>query len=104
MAIALGPADRLVAVGQMLSPRGIDFGGGRLGSGGVQAAFVLELDAMSGHICSRSYAGPAQAKGVAVDTTGNVIVTGQFSGGLDLGLGMMNSSGGQEIFVGAFAP
>jgi hypothetical protein len=105
MAIALGPAGRLVAVGQTASTRGIDLGGGRIASGsGVWSAFAVELDAMSGHICSRSYQGPASAFGVAVDSKGNVIMTGQFSGILNLGLGPMASSGGTDIFVGAFAP
>jgi hypothetical protein len=104
-AIALGPADHVVAVGQTLSPRGIDFGGGRIGAGTItQNAFVVELEPTSGHVCSRSYGGPATGAGVAIDVPGNVYVTGGFSGQLDIGLGPMSSSAGLDIFVGAFGP
>ena len=101
--VAFDQAGHIVATGLVRSPNGIDFGGGRIGGGLDQGAFVVQLDSASGHVCSRSYA-PASASGVAVDTAGNVIVTGSFSGKLDLGLGPMTSAGAADIFAASFAP
>ena len=44
------------------------------------------------------------ARAVAVDTLGNSIVTGFFSGSVDLGGGALTSAGGYDIYLAKLAP
>jgi hypothetical protein len=79
----------------------IDFGGGALTS--VSATdpdvFVLELDATGQHVWSRRFGATGQdfGTGLAVDTAGNVLLTGFSSnGGIDFGGGALTGNG---VFV-----
>jgi hypothetical protein len=79
----------------------VDFGGGVLASAGGQDVFVAKLDANGNHIWSKSFGDPSDQVGasVAVDSGGNVVLTGYFAGTVDFGGGPLVSAGGQDIFV-----
>ncbi len=85
----------------------IDFGGGNmLTSAGDYDLFVVKLDAMGNPIFSRG-AGDAllqRANAVALDAMGNVIVTGEYNGSMDLGNGMVTSGGAEDVFLAKYSP
>ena len=85
----------------------LDFGGGALGS--TQGLFLARLSATGGHLWSKRFEATEGtlapgALGVAADATGNVFLTGGFSGFLSLGGTPMRSRGGQDLFIGRFNP
>jgi hypothetical protein len=78
----------------------LDFGGGQplTSTGGVNI-FVANLDGSSGgYRWARGY-GVGAANSVAVDASGNVFVTGGFSGSSDFGKGKIASLGQTDTFV-----
>jgi hypothetical protein len=78
-----------------------DFGGGSLPGGGGKDVFVAKLDASGGHVWSRRFgdANDQEALSIAMDEMGDVLITGRFSGTMDLGGGLLTSAGGTDIFV-----
>ena len=85
----------------------VDFGGGPLTSAGAEDMFVVKFDVDGNHLWSKRFgdAGIHQAAGsVAVDTWGNVIVTGWFQGAVDFGGGLLTSAGTYDVFVAKFDP
>ena len=81
-------------------PGSLNFGGGPLMSG-ASDVFIAKLDATSGHVWSKVF-GTASSEGppkVAVDSAGNVVVTGAFVGTVDFGGGPLQSAGGGDVFV-----
>lgn len=79
----------------------VDFGGGALASAGVDDVFVVKLDPGGNYLWSKRFGGVGAdfGQGVAVDSTGNVLVTGYFYGSADFGGGALTSAGGSDIFV-----
>jgi len=79
----------------------MDFGGGPLVSQGGDDAFVVKLDAGGQHLWSKSFgdASGQKVNGIAVDGSGNVVVTGQLSGSIDIGGGPLVSQGGDDVFA-----
>jgi hypothetical protein len=79
----------------------VDFGGGALLSAGGSDIFVAKLDANGNHQWSKAFGDPDEQRafGVAVDSTGSVVVTGNFQGSVDFGGGALLSAGGSDIFV-----
>ena len=74
----------------------VDFGGGPLASAGASDGFLAKFDADGAHLWSRSF-GDAENDGVwgvAVDPTGDVVVTGFFGGTVDFGAGPVVGAGG----------
>ncbi len=84
----------------------VDFGGGTLTSAGWEDIFVAAFGPDGAHVWSKSFGdgGDQSAEAVAVDASGNAIVTGYFYGAVDFGGGALASSGGWDIFVAAFGP
>jgi hypothetical protein len=83
-----------------------DFGGGVLSSAGLSDIFVAKYAGSDGHyLWARRFGGPNSDAGVAlaVDSTGNVTVTGSFQGSVDFGGGPLSSVGGRDIFVAQYA-
>lgn len=82
----------------------VDFGGGELTSAGSADVFVAKFDSAGAHLWSKRFGdGNFQsANAVAVDASGNVIVTGSFSGTIDFGGGALTSAGNFDIFVAKF--
>jgi uncharacterized protein (AIM24 family) len=79
----------------------VDFGGGFLTSAGTNDIFVVKMDANGNHLWSKRFGDLNQqnARSVAVDAMGSVLVTGIFAGALDFGGGPLVSEGGNDIFV-----
>jgi hypothetical protein len=82
----------------------VDFGGAALTSAGNWDIFVAKFDEASNHLWSDSYGDESNqsGSGVAVDGSGNVIVTGRFDGTVDFGSGPLTSAGNWDIFVAKF--
>lgn len=83
----------------------VDFGGGALTAPSTFASiFIVQFDSAGNHRWSRDFGSTAIDAdfGIAVDTLGNVTVTGPFSGTVDFGGGALVSAGGADIFVAQF--
>ncbi|WP_437784462.1 outer membrane protein assembly factor BamB family protein [Sorangium sp. So ce1097] len=76
----------------------IDLGGGPLITAGREDIFVAKLDADGEHLWSKRFGDAAlqRAYGVAVDGSGDIVVSGTFQGSVDFGGGPLVSSGGFE--------
>jgi hypothetical protein len=101
--IAAGPGGTAIVTGALQGV--VDFGGGSLASAGGMDVFVVKLDAAGEHVWSlRAGDGADQwGTGVAADSAGYVVVTGRFSGTLDLGEPLASASG-EDVFVARIAP
>jgi hypothetical protein len=80
----------------------VDFGGGGLTSAGSGDIFVADFSGVDGsHLWSRGFGsvGTDQGIGAAVDSSGNVLVTGRFQGTVDFGGTLLTSAGSFDIFV-----
>lgn len=79
----------------------VDFGGGPLISAGTNDVFLVKMNANGNHLWSRSFGDASQqnARGVAFDSMGSVLVTGVFAGTMSFGGGPLISAGGNDIFV-----
>lgn len=86
---------------------GIDFGGGPLPSYSPSSMFLAKFASNGDHLWSRHVSGTGMATGrsVAVDRTGNVFVTGSFSGPVDFVNRALNSYGGlsSDMFLAKFS-
>ena len=100
-AIAADGAGNVVVTGGFEGA--VDFGGGPLTtSGGIYTdAFVAKLDVNGNHIFSKRFGDAAEQSGVgvAVDSGGNIVVTGSFEGTVDLGGGSFTSAGLVDTFL-----
>jgi hypothetical protein len=90
-----------------------NFGGGTVTSythptlGPTVDVFVAEYSASGAHLWSRVIGsdGPEEAKGIATDASGNVLLTGyQGSYALDFGGGPQYSHGGNDLFFAKYSP
>ena len=83
-----------------------DFGGGGLTSAGDLDVFVAKYDASGKHLWSKRFGGTSGDYGlsVAIDSAGNVLVTGYFQGTVDFGGGGLTNAGSVDIFVAKFSP
>jgi len=76
-------------------------------TGTSTGAVVAKLsEAALGKIWSRNFLAtkPAEALGVAVDTSGNPYVTGAFSGKINFGSGVLTSAGSSDVFAAKLNP
>jgi hypothetical protein len=98
-AVAVDVAGNVVITGDVAGV--VDFGGGALTSAGATDVFVASLDKDGNHFWSK-LAGDAAAQtagGVAVDSVGNVVVTGSAAGKINFGGGALTSAGSTDVFV-----
>ncbi|MFO0617393.1 MAG: SBBP repeat-containing protein [Polyangiaceae bacterium] len=79
----------------------IDLGGGPLMSAGGTDVFVAKFDAGGTLLWAKRLGDPStqNGRGIAVDATGNVFITGAFAGTVDFGGGAMMSVGATDAFV-----
>ena len=78
-----------------------DFGAGNVSAGGSFNVFVTKLNSSGAHQWTNTYGGMRWEEGrdVAVDGSGNVYVTGYFSGTVNFGAGNVTSAGNADVFV-----
>lgn len=89
----------LIVVGRIYGH--LDFGGGEIKGAGAADVVIAKLDRDGNHIWSRGLGdiNPDRAERVAVDTQGNVLLTGTFTGAVDYGSGLFMSEGLRDAFV-----
>jgi hypothetical protein len=102
-AIAVDAAGSVIATGDFYGT--IDFGGGTLTSAGYDDIFIVKLGSDGAYLWSKRFGdGDGQrARAVAVDASGDVVVTGPFWGTIDFGGGPLTSAGSDDIFVAKLA-
>jgi PKD repeat protein len=85
--VAFDPAGNVVVVGSF--SRSVSFGGPTLTSRGGSDIFVVKYGPTGAHLWSRSYGDTLNdtAYGVAVDGSGNPVLTGYFTGTVNFGAG-----------------
>ncbi len=81
-----------------------DFGAGSVSSGGSYDSFLASYDVTGAYRWSRTSGAVAtdEARGVAVDSAGNVFLTGYFGQSADFGTGTLTSAGGTDLFVASY--
>ncbi len=102
--VALDAAGNAFVTGRFLGT--VDLGGGPLASAGDSDAFLAKYDPAGAHLWSKTFgdAKPQTGRAVAVDAFGNVAVTGDFGGAVDLGGGPLASIFGQDVFLAKYDP
>ncbi|MDC0745704.1 hypothetical protein [Polyangium mundeleinium] len=99
--VAEDPQGNIVVIGEFLGQMSVG-GGNTLQSEGGYDVFVAKYDGTDGdHLWSRRFGNSEDqvARGVAVTKTGEILVTGSFSGGVDFGTGLLESEGSFDVFV-----
>ena len=102
-ASAVDSSGNVVVVGAFSGT--VNFGGGPLTSAGGSDIFVAKYSSTGTHLWSQRFgdASTSTAYGVAVDTSGSVVVVGNFTGTVNFGGGPLTSAGGLDIFVAKFS-
>lgn len=81
-----------------------DFGGGALRSGGGYDILLASYAPDGAHRWSHGYGGPTDdsASSVAVDGSGNVVLTGYYTGQANLGGAVLPGAGGTDVFLARY--
>lgn len=97
--IAIGPANTIVVAGWFLGTA--NFGGSNLSSISGVDVFVAKFEADGDHVWSRRFGGlgDQHLESVAVDGSGNVVLTGYYDGTVDFGGGQLVSAANNDIFL-----
>jgi len=85
----------------------VDFGGGPLTSAGFGDVFVASYSPAGAHRWSKRFGSSKSyglGRGVAVDKSGNAVVTGDFEGTVGFGGAPLKSAGEDDTFVASFDP
>ena len=83
----------------------VNFGGGSLTSAGGGDVYLVKYSASGGHLWSRRFGGTQNEvpKGIAVDTGGNVVITGYFRGAVDFGGGALVAGSSASGFLAKYS-
>lgn len=104
LSVGVGPQDEVVFTGNFSGL--IDFGSGSLTSSG-QDIFLATFSSNGIPLWSKRFGGALRdsGNGVAVDTSGNIILTGSFAGTVYFGSGALSSASANydDIFLAKFA-
>jgi len=100
--IAVDVSGNLIVTGAFQGT--VDFGGGNLVSAGAADIFLAKYNTSGVHQWSQRFGGTGNdgGAGIAVDVSGNLIVTGSFQGTMDLGGGNLVSAGAHDIFLAKY--
>jgi hypothetical protein len=83
----------------------INFGGGALASAGGSDVFLFKLSKDGKYVWSRRYGDPSGNQAAnALALAGNIFFTGQFSGSVDFGSGILTSAGHNDAFIAKVLP
>jgi len=104
MSLAVDSLGNSVVAGSF--QRAVGFGGATLTSAGAGDAFVVKYSPTGQHLWSQRFGGTAEdvAQGVAVDASGNVFVTGYFSGSVTFGGAALTAVGQTDVFLAKYSP
>jgi len=82
----------------------VSFGGTALISAGSTDLFLAKYNTGGVHLWSKRFGDAASqsASDLAVDASGNSVITGEFNGAVDFGLGTLTSAGGYDIYLARF--
>jgi hypothetical protein len=77
------------------------FGGGNLSSSGQRDVFVAKYGPSGQHLWSKKFGGSGDevGYGLAVDTAGDVFISGKFQNSVNFGGSNLTSAGGDDIFL-----
>jgi hypothetical protein len=84
----------------------IYFGGNTLNGAGQYDIFLVKLSGTNGaHLWSKKFGNTGSDDGysVAVDSSNDVVITGDFSGTVDFGGGPLTSAGATEVFLAKYS-
>ena len=98
-AVAVDGSGNVVVAGYFQGT--IDCGGGPLTSAGLGDMFVAKYSATGQHLWSKRFGGTGDdyVHGIAVDGSGDVFLTGQFTNTIDFGGPALTSAGYEDIFL-----
>lgn len=82
----------------------LTLGGGTLGSFDSYGMYVAKFDGSGAHVWSKGFTtfNNIQLADVAVDPSGNVLLTGNFTGPVDFGGGTLEAVGNNDVFLVKF--
>jgi fibronectin type 3 domain-containing protein len=99
MAIATDSSGNVIVVGSFEGSA--SFGGGSFSSSGLRDVFVAKYSATGTHLWSKKFGGSGDdvGYGVAVNSTGDIFLSGKFQGTVNFGGSNLGSAGGDDIFL-----
>ncbi|MDI1476634.1 hypothetical protein [Polyangium sp. y55x31] len=108
--LAVDPAGNVIVAGTFLGS--MDLGGGVMNAvASSPDIFVLKLSPAGDYLWSKHYGDPLVyetdvCNGVATDPMGNIVLTGEYGGTIDFGLGTLSSGdlNTQDVFVAKLSP
>lgn len=97
--VVVDPSGNIRITGNLFGS--VDFGSGPLTSAGSFDIFLVKFDTNGNHLWSSRFgdALPQSSASVAADSSGKIVLTGKFDGGVDFGGGPLISAGGLNIFL-----
>ncbi len=101
--LAVDGAGNVVVTGYFR--RWVDFGGGIIyATFNGQDAFLAKYSASGAHVWSKTIWGDSteEGTGVALDSVGNILMTGKFLWNTDVGKGVMATKGGMDFYIAKF--
>jgi len=99
MALATDTAGNVFVIGSF--EQSVNFGGGSLTSSGLRDIFVAKYSPTGAHLWSKKFGstGDDVGYGLAVDSAGDVVITGKFQSSVGFGGPSLTSAGGDDIFL-----
>src|SRR5215831_14758784 len=85
----------------------VDFGGGIIYSAySGMDTFLVKYSGTGAHVWSKNFWSDSddEGTGIALDGSGNIVLTGRLLGGINLGGGVFNTVGGGDIYLAKFTP
>jgi len=85
----------VIVIGDLPTNATADLGGGPFKTGPIGPSFVAKYDAKGNHVWNKTF--DVDARGVAVDSSGNIIVVGTFGSKVDFGGGPLLPAGTSSL-------